>query len=137
MLASLVTQQRASAQRCLREGGEAQNHRLTSITACLTCPSVAPLASRHTPAGVSSTDVLVTGPSSLPTYCDTSPGCGDLHAGPNDPGLTSGSRIGSAQPTCCQQLLLRNGLPSSLSDKGSAGQDNRSLAQAVHASCRV
>ena len=49
MLASLVTQQRASAQRCLREGGEAQNHRLTSITACLTCPSVAPLASRHTP----------------------------------------------------------------------------------------
>ncbi|CAL8259307.1 unnamed protein product [Boreogadus saida] len=48
-------------------------------------------------AGVSSTDVLVTGPSPLPTYCDTSPGCGDLHAGPNDPGLTSGSRIGSAQ----------------------------------------
>ncbi|CAL8247713.1 unnamed protein product [Lota lota] len=67
-------------------------------------------------------------PPPQPTYGDTSPGCGDLHAGPNDPGLTSGSGIGSAQPTCCQQLLLRNALPSSLSDKGSASQDNKSLA---------
>ncbi|CAL8247711.1 unnamed protein product [Lota lota] len=43
MLASLVTQQPASAQGCLCEGGEAQNHSFTSITACPTCPSVVPL----------------------------------------------------------------------------------------------
>ncbi|CAL8287816.1 unnamed protein product [Merluccius merluccius] len=43
--------------------------------------------------------------------------------------------LGSAQrkpPTCCQQLPLRNSHhPSSLSDKGSACQHNKSLARAV------
>lgn len=69
-------------------------------------------------------------PPSLPTVTPHQ-GAVTSRPGPYDPGLTPGSGIGSAQPTCCQQLLLRNSHPSSPPDKGSAGQDNKSLARAV------